>query len=64
MSSLIGPIGPEQVELFAFEFGKIAEFDFDTPTSANINQSAPHVAKIYMTNRSQTNLILCLTGPE
>ena len=28
MSSIMGPIGPEQMELFALELGKIAAFDF------------------------------------
>ena len=28
MSSMMGPIGPEQLELFALELGKIDAFDF------------------------------------
>ena len=28
MSSIMDPIGPEQLELFALELGKIAAFDF------------------------------------
>ena len=28
MSSIMDPIGPEQLELFAVELGKIAAFDF------------------------------------
>ena len=28
MSSIMGQIEPEHAELFAFEFGKIAEYDF------------------------------------
>ena len=28
MSSIMGSIGPEQLELLAFELGKIAAFDF------------------------------------
>ena len=28
MSSIMGQIGPDQVELFVLEFGKIAAFDF------------------------------------
>ena len=33
----MGPIGPEQLELFALELGKIAAFDF-VYSSTNINQ--------------------------
>ena len=41
MSSIMGPIGPEQLELFALELGKIAAFDFVySLASTNINQSA------------------------
>ena len=28
MNSIMGPIGPEQLELFALELGEIATFDF------------------------------------
>ena len=43
MSSIIGQIGPEQLELFAVELGKIAAFDFIySLASTNINQSAPN----------------------
>ena len=45
MSSIMGPIGPEQLELFALELGKIAAFDFVySLASTNINQSAPNLA--------------------
>ena len=41
MSLIMGPIGPEQLELFALELGKIAAFDFVySLASTNINQSA------------------------
>ena len=37
-------------ELFALEFGKIAENDFVyILSSTNINQSAPNLVKVYMT---------------
>ena len=40
MSSIIDQIEPEQPELFALEFGKIAEYDFVyTLSSTNINQT-------------------------
>ena len=38
----MGPIGPEQLELFALELGKIATLDFVySLASININQSVP-----------------------
>ena len=38
----MGPIGPEQLEFFALELGKIATFNFVySLASTNINQSAP-----------------------
>ena len=41
MSSIMEQIKPEHPELFALEFGKIAETDFVyTLASPNINQSA------------------------
>ena len=39
----MGPIGPEQLELFALELLNIAAFDFVySLTSTNIKQSAPN----------------------
>ena len=53
MSSIMGQIEVEHLELFALEFGKIAESDFVyTLTSTNINQSAPSLVKMYVTIRS------------
>ena len=49
MNSIMGPIGPEQLELFAFEFEKIAIFDFVySLASTNINQSAPNLVTMNM----------------
>ena len=49
MSSIIGKIGPEQLELFALELGKIAAFDFVySLASTNINQSTPNLVTMYM----------------
>ena len=46
MSSIMGQIEPEDLELFALEFGKIAENDFVcTLSSTNINQSASNFIK-------------------
>ena len=40
----MGPIGPEQLELFALELGEITAFDFVySLASTNINQSAPNL---------------------
>ena len=65
MSSILGQIETEHPELFAFEFGKIAESDFVyTPASTNIDQSAPNLVKMYMTIRSQMSSIMDLIGPE
>ena len=49
MSSIMGQIELEHLELFALEFGKIAENDFVyTLSSTNINQSGPNLVKVYM----------------
>ena len=47
----MGPIGQEQLELFALELGKIAAFDF--VYSININQSAPNLVTMYMSIRDE-----------
>ena len=53
MSSIMGQIEPENLELFSLEFGKIAEYDFVyTQASTTIDQSAPNLVKMYMTTRS------------
>ena len=65
MSLIMGQIESEHPELFALEFGKIAESDFIyTLASTNIDQSAPNLVKIDMTIRSQISLIMDLIGPE
>ena len=46
MSSIMGHIESEHPELFALEFGKIAESDFVyTLAFTNIDQSTPHFVK-------------------
>ena len=51
----------EHLELFALEFGKIAEIDFVyTLASTNINQSAPNLVKMYVTIRSRMSSIMVL----
>ena len=65
MSLILGQIEPEPLELFALEFGKIAESDFVyTLASTNINQSAPDLVKMYVTVRSWMSLIMDLIEPE
>ena len=65
MSLIMGQIEPEHPELFALEFGKIAEYDFVyTLSSTNIDQSAPNLVKLYMTIRSQMSLIMEVVEPE
>ena len=61
MSLIIGQIELEHPELFALEFGKIAEYDFVytlASTNTCINQSAPYLVKMYVTIRSQMGLIM------
>ena len=61
MSLIVEQIKPENPELFALEFGKIAETDFFyTLASPNINQSAPNLVKMYVTIRSRMSLIMDL----
>ena len=53
MSLIIGQIESEHPELIALEFGKIAESDIVyTLASTNIDQSRPHLVKMYVTIRS------------
>ena len=63
MSSIMGQIESEYPELFAIEFGKIAESVY-TLASTNIDQSAPNLVKMYMTIRSQMSWIMDLIRPE
>ena len=65
MSLIMGQIVPEHLELFALEFGKIAESDFVyTLPSTNLNLLAPNVVKIYVTIRSCMNWIMDLIRSE
>ena len=53
-ADIVEQIKPEHLELFALEFGKIAETDFVyTLASPNIKQSAPDLVKMYVTIRSR-----------
>ena len=65
MSSIMGQIEPKHPELFALEFGKIAESDFVyTLASTNINLSAPNLVKMYVTIKSWMSSIMDLIRPE
>ena len=65
MSLIIGKIELEHPELFALEFGKIAESEFVyTLASTNIDQSTPNLVKMYVTIRSQMSSIMDLIRPE
>ena len=61
MRSIMGQIESEHPELFALEFGKIAESDYVyTPASTNIDQSTSNLVKMYVTIRSRTSSIMDL----
>ena len=63
MSLIMGQT--EHLQLFALEFGKIAESDFVyTLASTKIDQSTPNLVKMYMTIRSWMSSIMDLIGPE
>ena len=65
MSSIMGPIGPEQLELFALELGKIAAIDFVySLASTNINYSPPDLVTMNMSIRSQMSLIMGQVIPD
>ena len=65
MSSIMGQIEPEHLELFALEFGQIAETDFVyTLASTSINQSAPNLVEMYVTTSSQMSLTMNVIRPE
>ena len=58
-SLIMGQIEPEHQELFALEFGKIAEYDFVyTLSSTNINRSAPNLVKMYVIIKSRMSSIM------
>ena len=65
MSSIMGQIESEYLELFALEFGKIAESDIVyTLASTNIDQSTPNLVRMYVTIRSQMSSITDLIRRE
>ena len=65
MSSIIGQMESEHPELFALEFGKIAESDFVyTPAPTNIDRSALNLDKMYMNISSRMSSIMDVIRPE
>ena len=65
MSSIMGQMESEHLEIFALELGKIAESDLVyTVASTNINQSAPKLVKMYVTIRSWMRSIMDLIKQE
>ena len=65
MSLIMGQIELEHPELFALEFGKIAESDIVyTLAFTNIDQSRPNLVKTYVTVRSQMSSIMDVIGAE
>ena len=65
MSSVMGLIEAEQLELFSLEFWKIAAFDFVySLPSTNINQSAPNLVTMNMSIRSRMSLIMGQVIPD
>ena len=65
IGSIMGQIEAEHPELFALEFGNIAEHAFVyTLSSTNIDQSAPNLVKMYVIIRSRIISIMDLIGQE
>ena len=65
MSSIMGQIELEHPEIYALEFGKVAETDFVySLASTNISQSTPNSIKMYVNVSSQMSLIMNVIGPE
>ena len=64
-SLILGQIELEHLELFALEFGKIAEYVFVyTVSSTNINQSEQNLVKVYMAIRCRMSSVMELIRPE
>ena len=64
MSSIMGQIEPEHLELFALEFGKMLNMTLFSVLSTNIDRSLPNLVKLYVIIRSLMNSIMVLIGPE
>ena len=64
MSSIMEVMGPELSELSALELENLPYLTVKTLTSANIDQSVPNLATIYMLLRSRMSLIMGQIDPE
>ena len=64
MSSIMDPIGPEQLELFGLELLKNCCIRFCLLTSTNINQSAPNLVTMNLSIRSHMSLIMGQVIPD
>ena len=58
MSLIMGLIGPELSELSALELENLPYFTVYTLASANIDQSVPNLATVYIPIRSQMSSIM------
>ena len=64
MSSIMDLIGPELSELSVLEFENLQYLTVYTLASANIDQSVPNLATIYMPMKAQMSLIMDQIEPE
>ena len=64
MSSIMELIGPELSELSALELENLPYLTLFTLASANIDQSVPNLATIYMPTRPRRSLIMGQIEPE
>ena len=65
MNSIMGPIGLEQLKLFALELGKIATVEFVySLASTNINQSAPNLCPVRLGSTKKRMLLTEEIGIE
>ena len=64
MSSIMELIGPELIKLSALEYENLPYLTVYTLASANIDQSVPNLATIYMPIRSQMSSIMGQIEPE
>ena len=64
MNSIMGPIGPEQLELFALELGKIATFDFVYSLAYKYKPISTKLGHNEYEHRSQMSLIMGQVIPD
>ena len=64
MNSIMGPIGPEQLELFVLELGKIASFDFVYSSIYKYKPISTKIGHNEYEHRSQMSLIMGQVIPD